>query len=169
MVRNIVACLDGTWNENETQNTNIHCIFTMLDRSKTTCNYFSGVGIGGRAIGNALDAATGRGAFRIMRNAFTFIKGNYQQGDRIFIFGFSRGAFIARHLSGMIVRLGLGKIAEQTYRDYRAQLAAGIPPQRCVDVHFLGMFDCVPGNQIYLCAGHCGCSMKRSLNRASDT
>src|SRR5262249_36680980 len=126
--------------------------------SRTAAHYLSGVGIGGWAIGNALDAAMGRGLFRIMRNAFTFVAGNYQRGDRIFIFGFSRGAFAARHLAGMIARLGLGRFAEETYRKYRAQLEAGTPAPALTDsqpkVQFLGMFDCVPGNQIYLLRRH---------------
>src|SRR5205823_13848725 len=102
-------------NDNERQNTNIHHFFSMLDKSQTPAHYWSGVGIGGWAVGNALDATMGRGLFRIMRSAFTFVKGNYQRGDQIFIFGFSRGAFAARHLAGMIARLGLGRFAEETY------------------------------------------------------
>jgi hypothetical protein len=49
----------------------------------------------------------------------------------------------------MITRLGLGKFAEETYDRYRAELVAGTPPVTQQEIHFLGMFDCVPGNQIY--------------------
>jgi len=122
----------------------------MVEKSTTVAQYWSGVGVGGRALGNLIDAAMGSGGFRIMRSAFTFVRANHIPGDRIFIVGFSRGAFFARHLAGMIARLGLGRFAEETYVEYRNQVAARNRTETRQDVHFLGMFDCVPGNQIYL-------------------
>ena len=108
MPRDIIICLDGTNNQNETQNTSVHRIYSVADVENAAKLYLSGVGIGGRPIGNLLDFITGRGGFRITRHALTFLLGNYQPGGRIFIFGFSRGAFFARHLAGMITSLGVG-------------------------------------------------------------
>jgi uncharacterized protein (DUF2235 family) len=95
---------------------------------------------------------TGRGVFRTVRSAFTFVRANYRDGDRIFIFGFSRGAYAARHLAGMIARIGIKAHPEDGYEQYRR--SAGDSPRavnhaRGTDVQFLGLFDCVPGNQIY--------------------
>lgn len=150
---NIVACFDGTWNENETQNTNIHRLFEHIDRNTSISNYYSGVGVGSRLLGSCLDALTGRGVFRTVRAAYTFVRGNFRPGDRVFVFGFSRGAYAARHLAGMISRVGLGGGAESAYDKYRQSLISkqGIERSGSSDrqVHFLGLFDCVPGNQIY--------------------
>jgi hypothetical protein len=147
---NIVVCFDGTGNENETQDTNVHRLFQLLDRSRSISNYYSGVGVGGRAIGNLLDQLTGRGAFRTLRAAYTFVRANFIAGDKIFIFGFSRGAFVARHLAGMIARIGLHHHTEIGYDSYRESLVRiGIPDYygRKNNVQFLGLFACVPGNQ----------------------
>ena len=150
MAKNIVVCLDGTRNQNETQNTNTHRVYEMRDKAHSASNYWSGVGVGGRLIGNGLDAVCGRGLFRTVRAAFTFVRGNYQPGDEIFIFGFSRGAYAARHLAGMITRVGLGLATEASYDRYRELLLSQTAPSTRQEVNFLGMFDCVPGNQLYL-------------------
>lgn len=121
----------------------------MIDKRRSVANYLSGVGVGGRMVSNALDAINGRGLFRIVRTAFTFVQGNYLAGDNIFIFGFSRGAYAARHLAGMIVRLGFGLPSEQSYDRYRDLLRNKSRPVTQQPVEFLGMFDCVPGNQLY--------------------
>lgn len=149
----IVVCLDGTWNENETQNTNVHRILSFVDRDRAIANYYSGVGVGGMRLQNGLDGASGRGVFRTVRSAYTFVRANYKDGDRIFIFGFSRGAYAARHLAGMIARIGVNAHPEVGYKDYRQSvLRSGSGQGECnkgTDVHFLGLFDCVPGNQIF--------------------
>jgi hypothetical protein len=150
--RNIVVCFDGTRNQNETQNTNVHRLYELLDKRSTICSYYSGVGVGGRIIGNLLDSASGRGLFRTVRAAYTFVRGNYILGDKIFVFGFSRGAYAARHLAGMIARIGIKHHTEVGYDEYRRSLAGDTQHTRKGadhTVHFLGMFDCVPGNQLY--------------------
>lgn len=148
---NIVVCLDGTWNGNDLENTNVHRIIGLLDKHKCISNYYSGVGVGSRPLERKLDGATGRGVFRTVRAAYTFVKANYLKGDRVYIFGFSRGAYAARHLAGLIARCGLDWHPEATYDRYRSILRGEAEEGgRGVDVEFLGMFDCVPGNQIYM-------------------
>ena len=39
MAKNIIVCLDGTWNDNEKRNTNVHRIFSMVDRNNSVANY----------------------------------------------------------------------------------------------------------------------------------
>ncbi len=150
--RNIAVFFDGTSNQNETQNTNVHRLYGVVDKRSTIGNYYSGVGVGGRRIGNVLDMAGGRGLFRIVRSAYTFVRGNYLHGDKIFIFGFSRGAYAARHLAGMIARIGIHHNPEVGWENYRESLMSGHQPQQVGGdrvVHFLGMFDCVAGNKVY--------------------
>lgn len=114
--------------------------------------YRPGVGANLGGYKKWLDSILGKGVFATARQAWEDLCANYEEGDRIFIFGFSRGAFAARHLAGMIVRHGLkgwqGRI-ELGFREYLAEVDK--PCQNVVTpVHFLGLFDCVPGNQLYL-------------------
>jgi hypothetical protein len=51
---NIVVCLDGTWNDNEMQDTNVHRILGFLDKDRAIVNYYSGVGVGGIRLQNGL-------------------------------------------------------------------------------------------------------------------
>jgi len=154
--RNIAVFFDGTSNQNETQNTNIHRLYGLVDKRSTISSYYSGVGVGGRTLSNVLDMAGGRGLFRTVRSAYTFVRGNYLQGDKVFIFGFSRGAYAARHLAGMITRIGINKHPEVGWEEYKEDLMSGRDPRQIGGNHavrFLGMFDCVAGNQVYTLGG----------------
>ena len=90
--------------------------------------------------------------FETARMAWEFIAGNFVQGDKIFIFGFSRGAFAARHLAGMIVRYGLHGWSGEMETIFRDWLVDVSKPCTLVKqtVDFLGLFDCVPGNQFFV-------------------
>jgi uncharacterized protein (DUF2235 family) len=79
------------------------------------------------------------------------VSGNHQSGDRIFIFGFSRGAFAARHLAGMIARHGATAYQGNIEEGFRAWQDSVRHPcsQPKGTVHLLGLFDCVPGNHLY--------------------
>ncbi|WP_209424563.1 DUF2235 domain-containing protein [Pararhodobacter sp. SW119] len=103
------------------------------------------------------DVALGRGINRQIRRAYGFLASRYRPGDRIFLFGFSRGAFAVRSLAGMIDRVGLLRAEEATvrairtaYRHYRMEepdaaraafRAAYAHPGLTVD--FVGVFDTV--------------------------
>ncbi len=54
-----------------------------------------------------LDVVAGRGLTRQIRRAYGFIAARYRPGDRIFLFGFSRGAYAVRSLAGIIDQIGL--------------------------------------------------------------
>lgn len=62
------------------------------------------------------DVAAGRGINSQIRRAYGFLASRYRPGDRIFLFGYSRGAFAVRSLAGMIDRMGLLRQAEATER-----------------------------------------------------
>ena len=56
---------------------------------------------------NGLDLATGKGLNRQIIRAYGWLASHYREGDRIYLFGFSRGAYAVRSLAGVIDRIGL--------------------------------------------------------------
>jgi uncharacterized protein (DUF2235 family) len=75
---------------------------------------------------NLMDLAQGRGINLQIRRAYGWLASHYRPGDRIYLIGFSRGAFAVRSLAGMIDRVGLLRREEateravrQVYRHYR--------------------------------------------------
>lgn len=67
----------------------------------------------------APDVIMGRGINRQIRRAYGFLASRYRPGDRIFLIGFSRGAFAARSLAGMIDLVGLVRAEHATTRAVR--------------------------------------------------
>ena len=65
---------------------------------------------------NVMDVAQGRGLSRQIRRAYGFLASHYREGDRIYLFGYSRGAFAVRSLAGVIDRVGLLKRDHATER-----------------------------------------------------
>ncbi|KAG8718714.1 hypothetical protein FRC09_012232 [Ceratobasidium sp. 395] len=84
-----------------------------------------------------------------IRDAYNFIAQNYAEGDQICIFGFSRGAYTARKLSGLIERLGLLSPAEMghffTYWKQLNDVRSGEPPRpaKPVPIKCVGTWDTV--------------------------
>lgn len=121
------------------------------------------------ALWSIFDQAVGSSFVDHVLAGYQFIMRYYQNGDHIYIFGFSRGAYTARFLAEMIHNIGLLSkgneemvhFAWQTFSNY--QIAMGHEPQTQADqdvksymekfkdtfcrphmtVHFLGLFDCV--------------------------
>ena len=69
--------------------------------------YLAGIGTGGTVKHRLLEGATGTGTSERIRDAYRFLAERYHPGDRIFGFGFSRGAFAVRSLAGFIELAGL--------------------------------------------------------------
>jgi uncharacterized protein (DUF2235 family) len=120
MSKNVVLCLDGTGNQIKAdQNTNVVRLYQMLDLSKTDQQiafYDPGVGTFSSAgawtpvsrwFTRMLGLAFGYGIKTNLAEVYNFLIENYEPGDKIFVFGFSRGAFTARGLTGMSYRAGL--------------------------------------------------------------
>ncbi|SHK89392.1 Uncharacterized protein, PA2063/DUF2235 family [Roseovarius marisflavi] len=61
----------------------------------------------------------GRGLNRQIRRAYGYLASRYRPGDRIFLFGYSRGAFAVRSLAGVIDKIGLLRAEEATERNVR--------------------------------------------------
>ncbi|MES2104897.1 MAG: DUF2235 domain-containing protein [Pseudomonadota bacterium] len=69
--------------------------------------YLHGVGDSANLLNKLLGGAFGMGIIARIVRAYTFISRHYRPGDAIHIIGFSRGAYTARALAGMIARVGL--------------------------------------------------------------
>lgn len=65
---------------------------------------------------NARDVAVGRGINRQIRRAYGWLASHYREGDEIYLFGYSRGAFAVRSLAGVIDRVGLLRREHATER-----------------------------------------------------
>ena len=107
MPKNIVVFSDGTGQEGgEGNNTNVYKLFNMIeDRTETQVSFYDrGLGTGWRKItGNV----GGMGISKNIRECYEFIFENYQAGDNIYLFGFSRGATTVRSLSAFIHLFGI--------------------------------------------------------------
>ena len=86
----------------------------------------------------ALDVMQGRGINRQIRRAYGFLASHYRPGDRIFLFGYSRGAYAVRSLAGVIDRVGLLRHDQATerkvqlaYRHYQMRPGQPCGPRLC--------------------------------------
>jgi uncharacterized protein (DUF2235 family) len=117
MGRNLLLCLDGTNNEPETGATNVVRLYDLAIKDENQLVYYDpGVGtMGARsatsAMGKALTRVTGlavgSGIRANIEDAYLWLMRHYQQDDRIFIVGFSRGAYTSVALAGMLNTVGL--------------------------------------------------------------
>jgi uncharacterized protein (DUF2235 family) len=120
--------------------------------------YLRGVGTSGLQTEVLVEGAIGLGIDENIRSAYMFIAQNYLPGDEIFLFGFSRGAYTARSLAGLIAACGilkrqkLGDIGKAwTY--YRTALLPHSPQEfirlyqteahQDAEIKFLGVWDTV--------------------------
>ncbi len=104
-----MLCLDGTWNTQD-DNTNIFHLSNLvadtgLDGKRQLKHYDKGVGTG--VLDHVSGGVFGFGLDENIRHAYEWLIENYEEGDEIFIFGFSRGAFTARSLCGLLSDCGL--------------------------------------------------------------
>jgi len=107
MGKRIIFCADGTWDE-PGQNTNVYKIYKALTLSANQVPYYDdGVGSDGILIQKLAGGALGDGLFQKIKDGYTKIAHVYEADDQVFIFGFSRGAYTARALAGMIAVCGL--------------------------------------------------------------
>ncbi|MCY6382701.1 DUF2235 domain-containing protein [Hoeflea prorocentri] len=107
--KRIVVFADGTGNAFTQQESNVWRLYQSLDRSKPDqiARYIQGVGTSGNSLLAKLDGATGFGVPSNVRKLYRFICWNWEPGDEIFMFGFSRGSFTIRTLASLIHNQGL--------------------------------------------------------------
>jgi uncharacterized protein (DUF2235 family) len=107
MSKRIVFCADGTWDAPGT-NTNVYLIYKALTVSASQVTYYDdGIGANATGLSRVLQGAFGQGLFQKIQDGYTQIAHVYEPGDQIYLFGFSRGAYTARSLAGMIAICGL--------------------------------------------------------------
>jgi uncharacterized protein (DUF2235 family) len=107
MAKRIAFCADGTW-DTSTSHTNVYKLYkALIIRADQMAFYDDGVGASGDPIIKIAGGAFGTGLWNKIKEGYTKVAHVYEDGDSVFIFGFSRGAFTARSLAGMIMACGL--------------------------------------------------------------
>jgi uncharacterized protein (DUF2235 family) len=165
-MKRLVLCCDGTWNSPANEHvSNIEKLVRSVsvglqpDGSQQVVEYVAGVGSRGYLTDRLLGRAFGHGFTNNVVDGYRFLALNYEPGDEIVVLGYSRGAYTARSVVGMISAVGLLtpesivgnrlREAEAAYRDLSPQRAARLAEfkakhgRRGVRVKFLGVFDTV--------------------------
>jgi hypothetical protein len=110
-IKKLALFFDGTWNKPET-NTNVWRLALMLaekDQKGVPQMKFYDEGVGTHWFDQISGGFFGFGLSENVRLGYRWLMEHYNPGDDIYIFGFSRGAFTARSLAGIIARCGLLK------------------------------------------------------------
>ena len=166
-MKRLIICCDGTWQSLDNDwPTNVQRIAqfvrpTASDGTTQTLYYDPGVGLGS-ALNRLLGGAFGMGLDAEIEQAYSFLSMNWEVGDEIYLFGFSRGAYTVRSLAGLIRSCGIVRRdclraiprAMALYRDreigpdhdeciiFRKSNSIGQQDEPPV-LHFLGCFDTV--------------------------
>ncbi|RYG27110.1 DUF2235 domain-containing protein [bacterium] len=114
--RNIVLCFDGTGDWLAGAWTNVAKIYSSLERENQLTFYDGGIGtvdddrsitaLQRRAL-RLIDLGTATSLRQKVLNGYLFLVDHYQPGDKIFMFGFSRGAYTARLVAALLHNYGL--------------------------------------------------------------
>lgn len=170
MTKNIIICCDGTGNEVEENISNVLKLYRVLDKGQQSGQvvfYDPGIGTLGNKKPWSPISDPARHAFYAMTGAdldgkvlttYKFLIDTYEEGDEIYLFGFSRGAYTVKVLAGLLHLVGLLK-PEQKHlshyafgafrhsskkNDYRlGERFHRVVGTRAVPVKFLGVWDTV--------------------------
>jgi uncharacterized protein (DUF2235 family) len=137
MSRNVVVCCDGTANEFAAHKTNVIKLFSTLvqDLATQVTFYHPGIGTmepGGaltplqRQITKGLGLAFGYGLEYDIQNAYVFLMRNYEPGDRVFLFGFSRGAYTVRAIASLLHMYGVIRHDNESFVPYAIRMLLAI-------------------------------------------
>jgi uncharacterized protein (DUF2235 family) len=168
-MKRLILCCDGTWNKPDEEKdgrpvpTNVVRFVYRVAKSdgKVPQITYYDLGVG---TGNFFDRISGgvlgKGLENNIYDAYRFLVGNYELGDEIFLFGFSRGAFTARSIGGMIRKCGI--LRRGVVDKYRAakdlyhskvhpndaeavafRKANSISPDEPIKIKFIGVWDTV--------------------------
>ncbi|MBA2483818.1 MAG: DUF2235 domain-containing protein [Nitrosomonas sp.] len=159
MRKKLILLFDGTWN-NKRDRTNVthmkeSIISSGEDDPEQACFYDAGVGT--RWYDRWTGGAFGRGLSENIREGYMRLVNAYKSGDEIYVFGFSRGAYTARSLVGLIRKCGLltednNALIEKAYDLYREKDIAPEHPKaiefrtkysREIRIKFIGVWDTV--------------------------
>ncbi|MGV8918904.1 MAG: DUF2235 domain-containing protein [Pseudomonas sp.] len=165
MSKRILLFSDGTGNSSaKAQTTNVWRLFQAIDLSgpEQIAFYDNGVGTSSNKYLAILGGVFGWGLKRNVIDLYKFVCRNYQGGDQISGFGFSRGAFTIRVLVGLITHEGLlnpmseeelDRYARAAYRSYRAKRFPSrnpiVPLLRWLRDQYLHLYDWLRGFPSY--------------------
>jgi len=134
---NIVICCDGTANEFAQNNTNVVKLYATLiqDPLRQATYYHPGLGTMepagamttfSRKLTKLLGMAIGYGLGNDIRDAYLFLMQTYRPGDRVFLFGFSRGAYTVRAVASLLCMYGLIRPGNEPLVPYAIRMMMGI-------------------------------------------
>lgn len=172
----LIVCCDGTWNTLEQTDqglpapTNVAKLYNAAAKdARQLAYYHPGVGTGGGLLDHVVGGGTGAGLDRNIMSAYQWLAARYRSGDRVFLFGFSRGAYTVRSLGGWLAHSGLLDLSDATlapaevwkrvgevFDAYRSgqpfantqgyafhDVPPGQPSAGSVPVYFMGVWDTV--------------------------
>jgi hypothetical protein len=166
MPRNIVICCDGTGNQYGASNSNVVKLYWTIQPTPNQLAYYH-PGVGTMGARNALSdigkwwtrvrgLAFGYGVSDNIADAYSFLMQEFTPGDQVYVFGFSRGAYTARALCGLLHMCGLLSPGNEGLIPYalrlfkskgedKFQIAAGFRTTFSIECkpHFLGVWDTV--------------------------
>jgi len=174
-MKNLVICCDGTWNTPTEMDhglpapTNVVKLYNALMRDETQLAYYHpGVGTGRNWWDKIAGGGTGQGLDQNIKSAYRWLGWHYTASDRIFLFGFSRGAYTVRSLCGLVSKQGLlnlsgalspsdvWKRVDEVFAAYRLRAdfansngypfhnaSSGQSAKETTPVHFIGVWDTV--------------------------
>lgn len=169
MGKNIALCCDGTNNQFDGYHTNVIRTYKVARRHAGQVTYYDpGVGTmpepwGKTKLAKRLSMLAGLiygdGFFDNISDAYRFLMANYEPGDKVFLFGFSRGAYTARAVAALLHSIGLlypgtDNLVPYAQRYWQRDLGPQSPGAKiCIEfkttlartcgVHFIGVWDTV--------------------------
>jgi uncharacterized protein (DUF2235 family) len=173
MSKNIVICCDGTGNEYGENNSNVVKLYSALiiDGQRQVGYYHPGVGTMGapsahnkisEAWSVVMGLAFGAGLLANVGDAYRYLMNVYEDGDNVYLFGFSRGAYTVRALAGVlhmygllcpgndglipyIIRMYARRTRDAAGMTHTFQVAEGFKSTFCrhCSLHFVGVWDTV--------------------------
>ncbi len=128
MPKNLVICCDGTGEEYGDNNSNVVKIYSVLENSARLVTYYH-PGLGtlgsrfaptklGRFWSKVKGLAFGAGLMDNLTDAYVFLMNQYEEGDAIYLFGFSRGAYTVRALAAFLRMFGLMRKGNESLVPY---------------------------------------------------
>jgi uncharacterized protein (DUF2235 family) len=167
-MKRIVVLIDGTWDEEGIGiDTNVAKLdpaygkrnkplikAAAADGTRQNVFYHAGVGTEPDFIKKILGGAIGAGLKKIIQECYEAIVERYEHGDEIYIFGFSRGAFAARALAGLIGASGIRRQNDETgfevvWKHYRVTPGARAAPQSLGDRKAIDAYNTLARNGIH--------------------
>ena len=134
-MKRLIVCCDGTWNtpEQEENNlpapTNVVRLYNAVAEQDAAGNeqlkyYHTGVGTEGSVFERTAGGMYGEGLDKNIKSAYFWLATNYEPGDAAYLFGFSRGAYTARSLGGLVGKCGLPNLRGLTPAEAWARVDA---------------------------------------------